>query len=58
VVPIPRFPVLGINTTCVVEIPIEVTPTLFANVGYTTEELNVWLITLKAFTPVKFLPSP
>ena len=41
VVPIPKAPVLGIKTICVVEIPIEVTPTLFANVGYTWEELNV-----------------
>ena len=40
-VPIPIFPVLGTKTTCVVEIPIELTPTLDANVGYTREELNV-----------------
>jgi len=58
VVPIPKFPGSGTNTILLVEIPTEVTPVLFANVGYTGEDVRSWLMTLNALTPIRLEPSP
>ena len=61
VVPIPNEPLLGIKTRAlfpVVAIPTELTPELFASVGYTGIPTNSWNSTLTPLTPVNFDPSP
>ena len=57
-VPKPTFPKDGIKTNCSLEIPIEETPILSANVGYTGVEVLSCVITLNALTPKRLLPSP
>ena len=53
VVPIPRLPDAGMYATCVEEIPSEVEPTPFANVGYTGDAVRSSCWTLRALTPVR-----